>query len=217
VRRRCLIAASRLPGLSKSTQCLLHREARDWRKTIFLAAGAAKGPSIFYRTASRRFGARPRRLRGFPRVRSSPYLKSRFSIAARRRPRFGSVLDMPGVKKVATCDSFFLPCGRSPHRANSCSISGAREGAIRRLRLVSRHQRNGRSLLAMCLLGQFCNLPIVALTIGNIGAPEGIRTPDLCLRRAALYPAELRARSGVDSESPAIRQCPPLAAGYAPF
>ena len=24
------------------------------------------------------------------------------------------------------------------------------------------------------------------------GAPEGIRTPDLCLRRAALYPAELR-------------------------
>ena len=25
------------------------------------------------------------------------------------------------------------------------------------------------------------------------GAPEGIRTPDLCLRRAALYPAELRA------------------------
>ena len=26
------------------------------------------------------------------------------------------------------------------------------------------------------------------------GAPEGIRTPDLCLRRAALYPAELRAR-----------------------
>ena len=25
------------------------------------------------------------------------------------------------------------------------------------------------------------------------GAPEGIRTPDLCLRRATLYPAELRA------------------------
>jgi hypothetical protein len=24
------------------------------------------------------------------------------------------------------------------------------------------------------------------------GAPEGIRTPGLCLRRAALYPAELR-------------------------
>src|ERR1700726_5238583 len=28
---------------------------------------------------------------------------------------------------------------------------------------------------------------------GAAGAPEGIRTPDLCLRRAALYPAELRA------------------------
>jgi hypothetical protein len=27
-----------------------------------------------------------------------------------------------------------------------------------------------------------------------IGAPEKIRTSDLCLRRAALYPAELRAR-----------------------
>jgi hypothetical protein len=26
------------------------------------------------------------------------------------------------------------------------------------------------------------------------GAPEGIRTPGLCLRRAALYPAELRVR-----------------------
>ena len=26
------------------------------------------------------------------------------------------------------------------------------------------------------------------------GAPEGIRTPGLCLRRAALYPAELRAQ-----------------------
>src|SRR5271170_759487 len=30
----------------------------------------------------------------------------------------------------------------------------------------------------------------------RIGAPERIRTSDLCLRRAALYPAELRARSG---------------------
>ena len=27
---------------------------------------------------------------------------------------------------------------------------------------------------------------------GKVGAPEGIRTPGLCLRRAALYPAELR-------------------------
>ena len=28
------------------------------------------------------------------------------------------------------------------------------------------------------------------------GAPETIRTSDLCLRRATLYPAELRARVG---------------------
>ena len=30
------------------------------------------------------------------------------------------------------------------------------------------------------------------------GARGGIRTPDLCLRRATLYPAELRARATVD-------------------
>ena len=30
---------------------------------------------------------------------------------------------------------------------------------------------------------------------GVTGAPERIRTSDLCLRRAALYPAELRVRS----------------------
>ena len=30
-----------------------------------------------------------------------------------------------------------------------------------------------------------------------IGAPEGIRTPGLCLRRAALYPTELRAHANL--------------------
>src|SRR5262249_6428897 len=34
----------------------------------------------------------------------------------------------------------------------------------------------------------------VAINDRGIGAPEGIRTSDLCLRRATLYPAELRAR-----------------------
>src|SRR4030088_2080184 len=38
------------------------------------------------------------------------------------------------------------------------------------------------------------------------GAPEGIRTPDLCLRRAALYPAELRARGGLHSRTGAAPQ-----------
>ena len=33
------------------------------------------------------------------------------------------------------------------------------------------------------------------------GAPEGIRTPGLCLRRAALYPAELRVRRGALSKA----------------
>ena len=36
---------------------------------------------------------------------------------------------------------------------------------------------------------------LIAGSIDFIGAPERIRTSDLCLRRAALYPAELRARS----------------------
>ena len=30
------------------------------------------------------------------------------------------------------------------------------------------------------------------------GAPEEIRTLDLCLRRAALYPAELRVQTGIE-------------------
>ena len=39
-----------------------------------------------------------------------------------------------------------------------------------------------------------------------IGAPERIRTSDLCLRRAALYPAELRAPGGFDSAPGRTRQ-----------
>src|SRR5580698_1468503 len=50
------------------------------------------------------------------------------------------------------------------------------------------------------------------LLIVLAGAPEGIRTPDLCLRRAALYPAELRARGGLDSATPILLQRPELAA-----
>jgi hypothetical protein len=37
-------------------------------------------------------------------------------------------------------------------------------------------------------------IALASKSLGKYGAPEGIRTPDLCLRRAALYPAELRAR-----------------------
>lgn len=39
-------------------------------------------------------------------------------------------------------------------------------------------------------------LPFKALGIFEIGAPDRIRTCDLCLRRAALYPAELRVLPG---------------------
>ena len=41
---------------------------------------------------------------------------------------------------------------------------------------------------------------------GEFGAPERIRTSDLCLRRAALYPAELRARADLDSAQGGARQ-----------
>src|SRR5262249_47715695 len=34
---------------------------------------------------------------------------------------------------------------------------------------------------------------LLSIALRRNGAPEGIRTPDLCLRRATLYPAELRA------------------------
>src|SRR4051794_6406412 len=40
------------------------------------------------------------------------------------------------------------------------------------------------------------------------GAPDTIRTCDLCLRRATLYPAELRVRCGSFSRLPCYRQCP---------
>ena len=35
----------------------------------------------------------------------------------------------------------------------------------------------------------------------NNGAPERIRTSDLCLRRAALYPAELRVLKAAESRT----------------
>jgi hypothetical protein len=38
-------------------------------------------------------------------------------------------------------------------------------------------------------------LPSCQVIFCHDGAPEGIRTPGLCLRRAALYPAELRVRA----------------------
>src|SRR5450755_242940 len=41
-----------------------------------------------------------------------------------------------------------------------------------------------------------------------IGAPETIRTSDLCLRRATLYPAELRAPIGLNRRNARQRQRP---------
>jgi hypothetical protein len=47
-----------------------------------------------------------------------------------------------------------------------------------------------------------------AVDLDKFGAPDTIRTCDLCLRRATLYPAELRVRCGSFSRLPCYRQCP---------
>jgi hypothetical protein len=52
--------------------------------------------------------------------------------------------------------------------------------------------------------GYRCRQPIE-----GIGAPDRIRTCDLCLRRATLYPAELRVLSTERSQSRAPKQCVP--------
>src|SRR5690349_17730622 len=63
----------------------------------------------------------------------------------------------------------------------------------------------GRSMLAPCLpraaLCQRTTLQVDDL----IGAPDRIRTCDLCLRRAALYPAELRVPGGEIDGTPRLR------------
>ena len=47
------------------------------------------------------------------------------------------------------------------------------------------------------------------------GAPEGIRTPGLCLRRAALYPAELRVRGRFAlAKATALRQPKSFRGGF---
>ena len=44
------------------------------------------------------------------------------------------------------------------------------------------------------------------MQLGGNGAPERIRTSDLCLRRAALYPAELRVQSVFGSFYKVLRE-----------
>src|ERR1700744_2467124 len=69
-------------------------------------------------------------------------------------------------------------------------------------------------------------------SLTKTGAPDRIRTYDLCLRRAALYPAELRARTGrpIKQNEPATQSvtgsngffrnlrpdCPPASADVRP-
>src|ERR1700694_4020814 len=53
----------------------------------------------------------------------------------------------------------------------------------------------------------------MGLKVRESGAPDTIRTCDLCLRRATLYPAELRVRGGSFSRLPRCGQRPERAGG----
>src|ERR1700693_4614963 len=56
----------------------------------------------------------------------------------------------------------------------------------------------------------------VPISFKKNGAPDRIRTCDLCLRRAALYPAELRVRGGSFSRLAGPRQRPARAKAGGP-
>jgi hypothetical protein len=62
-----------------------------------------------------------------------------------------------------------------------------------------------KSLARSCLGSAARNYLIFLLN----GAPGGIRTHDPCLRRAVLYPAELRARAEIVSGEPIRRLVTP--------
>jgi hypothetical protein len=60
-----------------------------------------------------------------------------------------------------------------------------------------------KAVLAHCAAeGGVEPVPRVLSDLFESGAPEGIRTSDLCLRRATLYPAELRAHRRPGRPSP---------------
>ena len=71
---------------------------------------------------------------------------------------------------------------------------GAATFRIRRPGTASIRTRRERILRTFCGLMMFCIIAEFQQIIEIAGAPGEIRTHDLCLRRAALYPAELRAR-----------------------
>ena len=72
---------------------------------------------------------------------------------------------------------------------------GEADSAIARIRIqdtsMMKHEGSNHEGTHSCQTRKPCarNGPVL------IGAPERIRTSDLCLRRAALYPAELRVRT----------------------
>jgi hypothetical protein len=67
-------------------------------------------------------------------------------------------------------------------------------------------------LARLCLLG--CGTLCVRAGHLSVGAPEGIRTPGLCLRRAALYPAELPVRAALLRWAAVSRAPAPMSRGF---
>jgi hypothetical protein len=84
----------------------------------------------------------------------------------------------------------------------SAGVTTGLRGSCHVLRNVARSRQN-----ASAIIKHFCGLA---------GGPDTIRTCDLCLRRAALYPAELRVRAGGENtagEALAQGALDPLGAG----
>jgi hypothetical protein len=78
--------------------------------------------------------------------------------------------------------------------ADEACVVGLKHRGVAGIRAVPRSKRNALPSGGEFQFQRSLNSPLWRCD----GAPEGIRTPDLCLRRAALYPAELRAQSAFD-------------------
>src|SRR5205823_6022977 len=71
----------------------------------------------------------------------------------------------------------------------------------------SRLVRGGPASAGLMAEPRACGSPLpLSPTNRNNGGPERIRTFDLCLRRAALYPAELRVPDRQNSNNPPLLQ-----------
>jgi hypothetical protein len=82
--------------------------------------------------------------------------------------------------------------------ARTSAISDTQSGALTVFNLSGKLWGPKLPNSAVCLPIAYLAHPL-STNSSKTGAPEKIRTSDLCLRRAALYPAELRAHSALHS------------------